>query len=108
MTASPGVIGQVGSGKSSLLQVILKELPVCGGTMGINGSLSYAGQEPWVFAATARQNIIFNQAMERGRYDAVIKCTALRKDFEQLVASDLTMIGERGISLSGGQKARIK
>lgn len=103
-----GVIGRVGSGKSSLLQAILKELPLCCGTMGINGSLSYAGQEAWIFSSTVRQNIIFDQSMDRTRYEKVVKYTALRKDFEQFSAGDMTFIGERGVSLSGGQKARIK
>lgn len=103
-----GVIGPVGSGKSSLMQVILRELPLKSGSIGVNGSVSYASQEPWVFAATARQNIIFGTNMDRVRYDKVIKCSALQKDFGQLTGGDLTMIGDRGVSLSGGQKARIK
>lgn len=103
-----GIIGTVGAGKSSLIQVILNELPLKGGSIGINGSLSYASQVPWVFAATARQNITFGTNMDRVRYDKVVKCAALQNDFEQLPDGDLTMIGERGVSLSGGQKARVK
>lgn len=103
-----GIIGPVGAGKSSLMQVILRELPLKCGSIGVNGSLSYASQEPWVFAATARQNITFGTKMESGRYNAVVKCAALQKDFEQLAGGDSAMIGERGVSLSGGQKARIK
>lgn len=103
-----GVIGKVGAGKSSLIQVILHELPLQSGSIGVNGSISYAAQEPWVFAATTRQNITFGTKMDRVRYDKVVKCTALQEDFEQFPDGDLTMIGERGVSLSGGQKARVK
>lgn len=103
-----GVIGPVGAGKSSLLQALLRELPLESGTISINGSISYASQEPWIFAASIRQNILFGQEYNRDRYNGVVKTCALTKDFEQFERGDLTLVGERGISLSGGQKARIK
>lgn len=103
-----GIIGPVGEGKSSFLQALLRELPLESGTIRINGTISYACQEPWVFAGTVRQNILFGQKMDRERYDAVVKTCALIKDFEQFPNGDRTIIGDRGASLSGGQKARIK
>lgn len=103
-----GVIGPVGAGKSSLLQVILRELPLDGGSLNVNGSISYACQETWVFPGSVRQNILFGQQYERDRYDMVVKMCALVKDFEQFENGDLTIVGERGQSLSGGQKARLK
>ena len=103
-----GVIGQVGCGKSSLLQAILRELPLECGSIDIDGTISYASQEPWIFAASVRQNILFGQEYDRDRYNAVVKCCALLRDFEQFENGDLTIIGERGASVSGGQKARIK
>lgn len=102
-----GVIGSIGAGKSSLLQVLLHELPLKSGSLIINGSTSYASQEPWIFPATVRQNILFGQDYDRDRYNAVVKCCALQKDFEQFANGDQTMVGETG-TLSGGQKARIK
>lgn len=102
------VIGPVGAGKSSLLQVLLKELPLECGLMEINGSVSYACQESWIFTSTVRQNITFGQPMNRLRYDEVIRCTSLKADFTQLSAGDMTMVGENGTGLSGGQKARVK
>lgn len=103
-----GVIGPVGAGKSSLLQAILRELPLDSGSINVNGSISYASQEPWVFAASVRQNILFGEEYDRDRYNAVIRTCALDKDFEQFKNGDLTIVGERGASISGGQKARIK
>lgn len=103
-----GIVGPVGSGKTSLLHAFLHELPLQSGSIKINGTISYASQEPWTFAASVRQNILFGQEFDRERYDAVVECCALTKDFEQLENGDLTLIGDRGASMSGGQKARVK
>ncbi|EDV94900.1 probable multidrug resistance-associated protein lethal(2)03659 [Drosophila grimshawi] len=101
------VIGPVGAGKSSLIQTILGELPPESGTVRVNGSLSYASQEPWLFTGTVRQNILFGLPLDRSRYRQVVKKCALERDFELLPYGDKTIVGERGASLSGGQKARI-
>lgn len=103
-----GIIGPVAAGKSSLLQAILRELPLKSGSINVNGSISYASQEPWLFAASVRQNILFGQAYDRERYNEVVRMCALEKDFLQFENGDMTIVGERGASLSGGQKARIK
>ncbi|XP_058446019.1 ATP-binding cassette sub-family C member 4-like [Malaya genurostris] len=102
-----GVIGPVGAGKSSLLQAILKELLLESGSIVTNGKCVYVSQEPWVFAGTVRQNILFGHPMEKERYESVVNACALVRDFEQLPDGDKTIIGERGAALSGGQKARI-
>lgn len=60
-----------------------------------------------MFAATLRQNILFGQDYDKKRYNEVVKVCALLRDFEQFPNGDLTLVGERGASLSGGQKARI-
>lgn len=103
-----GIIGPVGSGKSSLLQSILRELPFESGSISINGTISYACQEPWIFAASVRQNILFGEHFDRDRYDAVVEICALTDDFKQFENGDRTVVGDRGVSLSGGQKARLK
>lgn len=101
------VIGPVGSGKSSLIQAILRELPATSGSIDINGELSYASQEPWIFTGTVRQNILFGLEMDRKRYNLTVKRCALERDFKLLPYGDKTIVGDRGASLSGGQKARI-
>ncbi|XP_022216187.2 probable multidrug resistance-associated protein lethal(2)03659 [Drosophila obscura] len=101
------VIGPVGSGKSSLIQAVLGELNPDAGSVKVNGTLSYASQEPWLFTGTVRQNILFGLPMDKHRYRTVVKKCALERDFELLPYSDKTIVGERGASLSGGQKARI-
>ncbi|XP_034663833.1 probable multidrug resistance-associated protein lethal(2)03659 [Drosophila subobscura] len=101
------VIGPVGSGKSSLIQAVLGELNPDAGSVKVNGTLSYASQEPWLFTGTVRQNILFGLPMDKHRYRTVVKKCALERDFELLPYADKTIVGERGASLSGGQKARI-
>nr|CAD7423123.1 unnamed protein product [Timema monikensis] len=101
------VIGPVGAGKSSLLQAILKELPLYKGTITASSEVSYASQEPWLFVGTVRQNILFGQSYNPKRYNEVVKVCALKRDFELFANGDKTIVGERGVSLSGGQRARI-
>ena len=45
--------------------------------------------------------------MEESRYNKVIECCQLADDLKQLAGGDLTEIGEKGVNLSGGQKARV-
>lgn len=102
-----GVTGAIGSGKSSLLQAFLRELPIESGSLSISGKISYASQEPWVFANSIRQNILFGEKFDRKRYEMVIKACDLQKDFNQLEYSDQTLIGQNAM-LSTGQFSRIK
>ncbi|KAK9696612.1 ABC transporter transmembrane region [Popillia japonica] len=90
------VIGPVGSGKSSLLNIILKELPLCNGKIKVAGKTSYAAQEPWLFVGTVRENILFGQPWNEGRYKQVITVCALQKDFTLLPNGDLSIVGEKG------------
>lgn len=101
------VIGNVGSGKSSLLQAISAELELDEGKVEFNGQISYATQETWLFNDTIRNNILFNETFDEVRYEKVIKACALKRDLGTFVQGDDTIVAERGISLSGGQKARI-
>ncbi|CAG9839260.1 unnamed protein product [Diabrotica balteata] len=101
------VVGKVGSGKSSLLQILTKELPLLNGEMNITGKVSYASQEPWLFASNVKSNILFGKPLLKDRYQEVVKVCCLEQDFIQLPYGDKTLVGERGTSLSGGQKARV-
>ncbi|XP_075985083.1 ATP-binding cassette sub-family C member 4-like [Anticarsia gemmatalis] len=101
------IIGAVGSGKSSVLQLLLNELRSSSGRVYLSGPLSYASQEPWLFVATVRQNILFGLPYNAKKYKEVIRVCALQKDFQQFPHGDQTLVGERGASLSGGQRARI-
>ncbi len=86
---------------------MLGELPVSVGIYEIRGRISYYSQVPWIFSGTIFQNIVFSEIFEQSRYERVIEVCALKEDFKILPHGDHTVIGERGITLSGGQKARI-
>jgi len=102
------VVGAVGSGKSSLLQAVLGEIPRSSGRVKVAGKVSYTSQNAWVFSATLRENVLFGEPMETERYRQTLDVCCLEPDLEALGEDgDLTVIGDRGVSLSGGQKARI-
>ncbi|XP_039260634.2 ATP-binding cassette sub-family C member 4-like isoform X1 [Styela clava] len=101
------VIGQVASGKSSFLNAILGELPPTKGKVKVLGKSVYVGQVPWIFSGTIRENILFGQPYDSIWYSKVIGACCLNKDLSSLVDGDLTLVGERGVILSGGQKARV-
>ena len=82
-------------------------MPTHEGSIQINGTLSYASQEPWIFSGTLRMNVLFGQPFDAERYWNVIKVCALHQDIQKFDYGDLTLVGERGVSLSGGQKARV-
>ncbi|KAJ2824183.1 hypothetical protein IWW50_003448 [Coemansia erecta] len=79
----------------------------CNGTVQVHGSIAYVPQQAWIMNATLRDNILFGSQFDQGFYDRVIDACALRQDLEMLPGGDMTEIGEKGINLSGGQKARV-
>lgn len=100
------VTGTIGTGKSSLLSAMSGTMHLVEGSVQVSGSLVAAGQ-PWVQNSTVRDNIVFGHDFDPEWYAAVVDACALERDFEILPAGDETEVGERGITLSGGQKARI-
>jgi ABC-type multidrug transport system fused ATPase/permease subunit len=101
------LVGSVGSGKSSILQALLGQLNRVSGNFYCSNKVASVSQNPWIFAGSLRENILFGKEYEQVRYLRVVEACALTTDIESLPAGDLTEIGERGINLSGGQKARI-
>lgn len=101
------VIGQVGTGKTTLFHALLNEIPTTQGEIQTRGEISYCSQEAWIFASTIKQNILFGQPMNKERYEKVINVCQLKRDFQLLPYGENTIVGERGINLSGGQCARV-
>eukprot|EP00210_Caulerpa_lentillifera_P007919 g7560.t1 len=104
-----GIVGKVGSGKSSLLMALLNDMEVMNADpiIHMSGKVAYCAQIPFITATTIRENIIFGRPFDEDLYNKVIWSCELNADIEQLPFGDATVIGERGINLSGGQKARI-
>ncbi|KAG0652328.1 cadmium factor [Hyphodiscus hymeniophilus] len=101
------LVGRVGAGKSSFLQAILGDLWKVKGEVVVHGATAYVAQQPWVMNASVKENILFGHRFDPVFYDKTVKACALVEDFAQLPDGDETEVGERGISLSGGQKARL-
>jgi ATP-binding cassette subfamily C (CFTR/MRP) protein 1 len=104
------VVGGVGCGKSSFINAILGEVREVSGKTSVRGNLAYFSQSPFILNASVRDNILFghvDEPVNEELYQRSLDCCALRHDLELLPHGDATEIGEKGITLSGGQKARI-
>lgn len=109
--AGPGltaVCGKVGFGKTALLHAIMGELDDRGGMRKVPGEMiGYCSQTPWLQSMSIRENILFSSGMNEARYRQVLAACCLIPDLANWKAGDLSLIGENGVGLSGGQKARV-
>jgi ATP-binding cassette subfamily C (CFTR/MRP) protein 1 len=110
------VVGPVGSGKSTLLSAMLGELsaspgsrdllqnptPVC-----VDGTVAYCAQQPWIRNGLLKENVLFGSALNTSKYREAIRVSAMESDIDTITGGHNAEIGERGINLSGGQKARV-
>ncbi|KAJ7303772.1 hypothetical protein DFH08DRAFT_793782 [Mycena albidolilacea] len=113
------ITGPTASGKTALLMALMGEMTLLPGgriimaknnTVDEHGNthgIAYAAQSPWLRHQSIRDNILFGSPMDETRYNNVIQCCALKPDLEMLEDGDATEIGVKGVSLSGGQKARV-
>ncbi|EIW82695.1 multidrug resistance-associated ABC transporter [Coniophora puteana RWD-64-598 SS2] len=113
------ITGPTASGKTALLMALLGEMTLTQGKLlmakntrrvdehGYMHSFSYAAQMPWLRHQSIKDNILFGYPYDEERYNDVVECCALKPDLDILEDGDATEIGARGVSLSGGQKARV-
>ncbi|KAI9004539.1 multi drug resistance-associated protein MRP [Hyaloraphidium curvatum] len=103
------ITGRVGSGKSTLLSSLLGEVPLCSGSVAVSspGGMAYVPQHPYIFSGTVKDNILFGLPFDADRYAAVLRACALEADLARLPSGDATELGARGVTVSGGQRARI-
>ncbi|KAI9069817.1 hypothetical protein FKP32DRAFT_1671074 [Trametes sanguinea] len=107
------IIGPTGAGKTSLLMALLGEMhyipagPDSYVSLPREGGVAYAAQESWVQNDTIKNNILFGSPFDEVRYQKVLYQCALNRDLSLFSAGDETEVGEKGITLSGGQKARV-
>lgn len=96
------VVGQVGCGKTSLLYSIMEETGVMKGKTSVVGSIAYVEQEPFIFSQSVKENITFGKPFEQDRFDKAIKASQLERDIKIFTNGADTVIGERGVNISGG------
>ncbi|APA15865.1 hypothetical protein sscle_15g106350 [Sclerotinia sclerotiorum 1980 UF-70] len=102
------IYGEVASGKTALLQALLGELDhLSGGYKPVNEVVGYCAQTPWLQSMSIRDNILFSAPYQESRYKQVLDACALIPDMVNFKNGDLSLIGENGIGLSGGQRARV-
>ncbi|KAJ2402915.1 ATP-binding cassette glutathione S-conjugate transporter ycf1 [Coemansia sp. RSA 2559] len=101
------VVGKTGSGKSSLLLSVCGEIEMTKGSGAVFGSIALMEQTPWIMNDTVRKNILFGRDYDEDHYNRVVDACALVEDISNWRGGDQTVIGERGINLSGGQKSRL-
>ena len=102
------VFGKVAAGKTALLQSLLGELDKLGGEVHTpDQTIGYCAQTPWLQSMSIKDNILFSSPLEDIRYEQVLEACALTQDLASFQHGDLSNIGENGIGLSGGQKARV-
>lgn len=101
------VTGPTSSGKSMLLLAICGEIMMTKGTGQTTGRIGYLEQSPWIMNDTMRANILFGREFDKDYYWKVVHACALLEDIELWPSGDMTVIGERGINISGGQRARL-
>ncbi|GAB1290580.1 Cystic fibrosis transmembrane conductance regulator [Apodemus speciosus] len=101
------ITGSTGSGKTSLLMLILGELEASEGIIKHSGRVSFCSQFSWIMPGTIKENIIFGVSYDEYRYKSVVKACQLQEDITKFAEQDNTVLGEGGVTLSGGQRARI-
>ncbi len=115
------VVGPVGAGKSTLLGLLTGYLPPHSGTIEINGmpldtidltsfreKIGYVPQDPILFSGTLRENIAFGKdEMSEADFNDAVAISQMRSEIESFTQKDETRVGQRGVSVSGGQKQRL-
>ncbi|KAJ7578700.1 P-loop containing nucleoside triphosphate hydrolase protein [Mycena floridula] len=107
------IVGPTGSGKTSVLLALLGEMhfipsgPDSWFNLPREGGIAYVDQTSWVLNDTIKQNILFGSPFDEERYKKVIYQCALEPDIAMFENGDATEVGEKGLTLSGGQKMRL-
>ena len=101
--------GRIGSGKSSMLQAVLGELYLISGVCEVSPSALFCGQNKDAALVTdsITENICWGSPFDHAVFSRVVAGCCLDADFSVLVDGPATVVGESGVTLSGGQRARI-
>ena len=115
-----GIIGQVGSGKTTLMNIISGFYEIPEGMVLINGEdiskyrkddlfskYNYALQQNIILDDTIKANVDITENLEDNEFKKIIKNAELEEDIQKLEEKEETLVGEKGVKLSGGQKQRV-
>lgn len=116
-----GLVGKVGSGKTTIIQLLLREFDKYDGEISLNGhdirkiplnillrQISYVPQNNYLFSTSIQKNISFSKIdATQNQIIAAAKKSDLHNDVLQMPKGYRTLVGENGVSLSGGQKQRM-
>lgn len=116
-----GLVGKVGAGKTTIIQLLLREFDQYDGKITLNGhdirkiplnvllrQISYVPQNNYLFSTSIQKNIAFSDAnSDESAVISAAKKSDLHNDILQMPGGYNTLIGENGVSLSGGQKQRM-
>jgi ATP-binding cassette subfamily C (CFTR/MRP) protein 4 len=102
------ICGPVGSGKTSIINVLLRDLIILKGEFAMaTKKIAYVSQSAWILSGSIRENILFGQTYNAAKFKRVIDACCLETDFALFPNGENTILGERGVTLSGGQRARV-
>ncbi|CAE7932971.1 ABCC2 [Symbiodinium necroappetens] len=101
------IAGPVGSGKSTLLASLACSRPPLRGQCHVSGHRAFVSQKPFLLNGTVKENILFGLPLDEDKYASALRMAALVEDLGSLSSGDATPVGESGVQLSGGQKARV-
>jgi ABC-type multidrug transport system fused ATPase/permease subunit len=101
------IVGDVGSGKTSLLSAIARKMKLRSGKASAFGTVALCEQTPWLLTSSIEDNIVFFNERDEERLLAAIDMACLGDDLKNLDDGIQTKLGESGTNLSGGQKARV-
>lgn len=115
-----GIVGKTGSGKTSILRMVIREYPDFSGEIKINDvdvkevnfdalrkKIGYVPQEHFLFSKSIGENIKFFRDVNEEAVINAIRLSDFEKDLKDLPEGLETLSGELGVSLSGGQKQRV-
>ena len=110
------LIGEVGSGKSSVISAILGDMQTVRSTTQIFGSaatciadtsIGFVPQKSYITCGTILENVVMGRDFDEVMFRDAVTRSCLNKDLEALPGGRYTEIGERGVTLSGGQQQRV-
>ena len=102
------IVGPVSSGKSTLLKALLRETPLATGFTRLGyRDAAYCAQTPWLTNGTLKENVMGDSHFDPIWYASVVRACALEKDLAQFALGEHTIIGSKGLALSGGQQMRV-